>query len=250
MFEFDDISMQMMRPHYIIWRACGLWQLPTDKLPYRIYCKFSHIMFLFVFNFLILLGISQADGINDVIDILLPTTTTVTISIQAQLILRNQAKIRELFVIMQKLETATVNVAFEQAILLRKKFDATRLLICASIGCLSSITMVFTAAILTTPRKLMWTSWIPFEWEHTDNMTPYWIVMIFQISSNYFIGVLYNTLNISGPSLYMAFTGFIEILGSRLENVAQRKSRLNEKTDEAAENELYVCIRYHNLCLR
>lgn len=191
----------------------------------------------------------QADGINDVIDILLPSTTTVTISIQALLIIRNQDKIRELFDVLQKLEVTTENKAFERAILQRKKRDATKLFVYMSIGCYCSIIMVFAAAILTTPRKLMWTTWVPFEWEHTESMTPYWIAMIFQFTSNAYIGVLYSTVDNCGPSLYIAFTAFLEILGSRLETVGQQKN-LNEESQTSVEEELHSCIRYHNLCLR
>lgn len=255
MLQLSDISMQIMKPHYIIWRACGLWKLPSDRLPYKLYCKFVHLTCLFLFNFLIILGIAQADGMNDVIDILLPSTTTVTISIQALFIIRNQDKIQVLFDVMRELEFSTKDKAFERAILERKKRDAARLFIYMSIGCYCSIILVFAAAILTTPRKLMWTTWVPFEWEYTDSLTPYWIAMIFQISCNAVIGVLYTTVDNCGPSLYITFTAFLEILGSRLESVGEEKSncdnsRLNGETDEAVEEELHDCIRYHNLCLR
>lgn len=253
MLEFSTISMQIMKPHYIIWRACGLWQLPSDKLPYQFYCKFVHITCLFLFNLLILLGIAQADGMNDLIDILLPSTTTVTISIQALLVIRNQEKIRELFDVMYKLEASTGNKVFERAILQSKKWDAIKLFIFMSFACFFSIIMVFVVATLTTPRKLMWTTWVPFEWEHTESLIPYWIAMIFQFSSNAFIGVLYSTVDNCGPSLYITFTAFIEILCSRLESVGQQQcnnSSLNEETEEFVEQELHDCIRYHSLCLR
>lgn len=251
MFEFRDLSMQIMKPHYIIWRACGLWPLPSDKLPYRIYCNFMHITCFFLFNLVILLGIRQADGMNDVIDIILPSTTTVLVSIKSLLFIQNQAKMRVLFDVMQKLEASTVDVAFERDILQRTKRSITTLFIGLNIGCYASLLMIFISAILSTPRKLLWTSYVPFEWEHTDSMKPYWTAMTFQFSCNFFIGVLYTTMDGSGPSLYSIFTAFLEILGSRLESIGQRKAA-NVKDNDfvSVEKELHACIRYHSLCLR
>lgn len=251
MFEFRDISMQIMKPHYIIWRACGLWPLPSDKLPYRIYCNFMHITCFFLFNLVILLGIGQADGMNDVIDIILPSTTTVLVSIKSLLFIQNQAKLRVLFDVIHKLEASTVNVAFERDILQRNKRSITKLFIGLNIGCYASLLMITISAILSTPRKLLWKSYVPFEWEDTESMTPYWSAMTFQFSCNFFIGVLYTTMDGSGPSLYSIFTAFLEILGTRLESIGQRKAISNKEDDYVyVEEELHVCIRYHQLCLR
>lgn len=251
MFEFRDISMQIMKPHYIIWRACGLWPLPSDKLPYQIYCKFMHITCFFLFNLVILLGIGQANGMNDVIDIILPSTTTVLVSIKSLLFIQNQAKIQVLFDIMHKLEASTVNVPSERVILKRNKLSITKLFIGLNIGCYASLLMIFISAILSTPRKLLWTSYVPFEWQHTESMKPYWTAMTFQFSCNFFIGVLYTTMDASAPSLYSIFTAFLEILSNRLESIGQRKTNSPKEIDYVSvEEELHVCIRYHSLCLR
>lgn len=251
MLEFRDLSMQIMKPHYIIWRITGLWPLPSDKLPYRIYCKFMHITCCFLFNLVILLGIGQATGMNDVIDIILPSTTTVFVSVKSLLFLHNQAKTQVLFDVIHKLEASTANVAFERDILKRNKRSITKLFIGLNIGCYGSLLMITISAILSTPRKLLWKSYVPFEWENTESMTPYWIAMTFQFSCNFFIGILYTTMDGSGPSLYSIFTAFLQILSSRLESIGRRKT-INLKEDDyvSVEEELHVCIRYHNLCLR
>lgn len=248
---FQDISMQIMKPHYIIWRVCGIWPLPSDNMLYRVYCIFMHITCFFLFNLVILLGIGHANGMNDVIDIILPSTTLVLVSIKSLLLLRNQAKVKVLFDIIQQLEVSTKNMPLERAIMQQNKRSITKLFIGLNIGCFASLLMIFIATILSNPRKLLWDSYVPFEWEHTGSTKPYWIAMTFQTSCNFFLAILYSTVDGSGPSLFSIFTTFLEILGSRLENIGKQKTiNLTEDDYVYAEEELHECIRYHSLCLR
>lgn len=247
MFDYESnlISMQIMHYHYRLWRLAGLWPLPSDGCVYRAYSHLIQITCFIVFNALILLSLGQATDMTGIVDIFLPSTTTVIISIKAVFVIGKQTHIQRLFQLMHELESS-IHQKSEKEILKRTKFATRILLIWMSIACYSAISLSFVVAVISPYRRLMWTAWFPFEWEHSDSSVPYWIAMSFQITCNAYIGILYSTCDVCGPTLYSILSAFLDVLGERLERIGWN----DFETEETAEQELYDAVRYHNLCLQ
>lgn len=242
--------MQIMNYHYRLWRLAGLWPLPSDGPAYRTYSHLIQITCFFVFNLLILLSLGQAADMTTIVDIFLPSTTTVIISIKAVFIVRKQQHISRIFELMAALEES-VQRKNEIAILKRTKLATRILLVWMSIACYSAISLSFVVAVISPYRRLMWTAWFPFDWEHTDSSFPYWAAMTFQITCNAYIGILYSTCDVCGPTLYSILSAFLDVLGERLERIGWSNADDDAGAEDTnAEKELYDCVRYHNLCLQ
>lgn len=259
-FKADIISLKIMNYHYRLWRLAGLWSLPTDRIPYRIYAHTIHIICFFVFNIHILLSLGQAKDMSTVVDILLPATTTVLISTKAIFFMHKQRHFTRIFELMRLLESSPIiNDGTNSAadILLHTKRSARKLLIVISFACDATITMSFVMAAISAHRRLMWIAWFPFDWEHAESSAPYWMAITFQYACTSYIGVLYSTCDMCAPSMYSILSGFLDILGQRLQRIghhhktsAENAGESNEEEKMMAEQQLYQCVQYHNLCVQ
>lgn len=243
-FKNDDtiISMQIMKLHYKLWRLCGVWPRSTDRLPYRIYSYFLYLVGLIWFNLHILLSLGQAVDTSEVVDIILPCTTTLNISITAFFLIYNQQYVIRIFEQMQTLEMTLQ--PDELTTLLKTKVTTNKLAIAMTVSLWLACLFCFLRPCFSANRALLWTAWFPFDWTQAARPTLYYVALTYQLLGNTYMAVLLTSFQLCAPSLYMILSAFIDILCKRLESIGQMAHDRN-----SPEEQLKECIRFHNICL-
>lgn len=242
---FKDLSINGFTPYFYIWRYCGLWSMHGDWNVYKVYSILARFLCFVVFNLLMFLSLPDARSLDDVMEVLLPLTTTVLTSIKATLILYNRESIRKLFVIGKQMESTIIDNPEEQAILIKATRQTRKLLIIVIGVAFFTIIYQFLQSVMSEQRKLMWKAWMPFEWEHTDSNVPRMAASSFQLVCNLYHGFMYTTFNPFGPYLYRQLAGNLNILANRLRNLGNDKD-----SKEVVERKLIRCVEYHRLCLQ
>lgn len=256
-FQFHTAAMSNVRYHYTLMRLAGLWPLPTDPPALRYIAHIFHLISFVLFNGLMLASLPMATTMDDVIETLLPSITTVVISLKAWLMMRNREQLQHLFRITERLEeirlgsSDTVSAAAEQSCLRRAGRSFRRLLVGMSGFCYSAILWRIVSTIWLQPqRRLLWRSWFPFDWERTA--LGYRTALGFQIVCNVYIGVLYSTVDTFGPMAYGTLASFLDVLAMRLQRLGtedKSKKPYERPTSNRAERALVECVCYHTWCL-
>lgn len=239
---FTQQSTKGFTPYYYAWRLCGLWPMPDDWNLYKVYSVFAQLNYLVLFNLLILLSLSTAKTLDDVMEVLMPVTTTVIICFKGKLIVYKRKALMALLATAIEMEEMSKQNPEEQAVLEKSNRQARKLQIIMAVCCLSSIAGRFVQSLVSDQRKLMWKSLMPLDWEYATSDWPYIAAIGFQVICNYYIGVLYSTIDPLAPYLYRMLVGNIEILSNRLRTLGQ------DEVDSKAK--LISCVKYHLLCLR
>lgn len=242
---FEGLSVQGFSPYYHVWRLCGLWFHPGDGRVIKIIAVFSQFLFMVVFNFLMFLSLPSARSLDDVMEVLLPLTTTVLASIKAVLIVRKRKSVLELFSIAKQLEVTSADNGEEVKIFQNANRQARQLMILVVTCCFATISFRFAQALLSDQRRLMWKAWMPFDWEHSSSDLPHLFALGFQLIGNYYCGLLYTTFNPFAPYLYLMLVGYLDILAKRLATLGH-----GSESNKVLEWNLIKCVKYHRLCLR
>lgn len=256
-----SVSMRILRVHLFIWRVCGVWPLPNDHIAYKIYCVLVHFVASILFNGCILAYLIHNHKWADIVLCLMPATTTVLTSVKMILLVRNQPKLLKMFAIMKRLEAYAsfeINANRERLIFSKALRSSFILLGFISASSYSAITFAFLRAYFSDEKIFLWPGAFPFDYESDDRL--YYFALFFQYISNLYVGLIYTSVDIYGPVLYIVLSVYLDTLGLRLEqlgsdpteNVDQTKTGQDKSPDELtkAENNLRDCIEYHNLCLQ
>lgn len=234
------------RFHYTVWRVTGIWLRDSDPLVLRLIAYAVQLISLFTFNFLMLLSLGTARTMDETIETLLPSTTTVVLSIKAVLLMRQRSLLMQLFALIGRLEASVRGNAVEEMYLRRQRRNYLRLLVCMTCGCFGSILWVFGQAVLSSRRRLMWRSWFPFDWMGAESPQLHRWAVGFQIVCNLHIGLLYASMDTFGPLMFGTLSAFLDVLADRL----RRLGTGAKAGGEANVRELIACVRYHNTCLQ
>lgn len=245
---FKEHSVKGFTPYFYVWRLFGIWVMPDDWRLYKFYSVLIQFTCLVLFNLWMLLSLPAARNLDDIMDVLLPMTTTMTISLKVRLIVLNRESLLQLLATARQLEATTQGNAAEQAILRKSNRMARKLMISMTIGCFVAICGRFVQTVVSDQRKLMWTSWMPFDWEHATSDWPRRYAIGFQFACNFYIGVVYSTVDPLAPYLCRMLVANLEILANRLKalgNEVDSKERPSE-----TRRKLIACVDYHRLCLQ
>lgn len=242
---FKDLSVAGFAPYFRVWRWCGLWSMPGDWQLYKAYSILAQFNCYIVFNVLMLVSLPGAKSLDDIMEVLLPLTTTVLDSIKAKLILHKRESIRKLFATAKQMEDTIGDNLEEQEILRKSTRQTRKLMIIVTVFCFATINFRFIQSILSDQRKLMWKAWMPFDWERADSDWPRILASVYQLVCNLYHGLLYTTFNPLAPYLFRMLTGNLDILASRLKNLGT-----GNDSKEISERKLIRCVEYHKLCLQ
>lgn len=171
--------MRPMHYHYRLWRLAGLWPLASDPPTFRIVARLAHLTSFVLFNAAMLLSLCSARSMDAVIETLLPSTTTCVISLKAELMRRNQLRLRRLFALTARLEAGATEA--ERRRLRAAGRSARRLLLVMSACCYAAIGWRVVSTVWLQPeRQLLWRSWWPWPQWRRDVRAWRW-AMAFQV---------------------------------------------------------------------
>lgn len=255
-----SVSMRIMRVHLFIWRVCGVWPLPNDHIVYKVYSVLIHFVVSILFNGSILATLIRHHKWADIVVCLMPATTTVLTSIKMLLLVRNQPKFFAMFAIMKRLEAydSFETHANQERLIFSKALRSSFILLgFISASSYSAITFAFLRAFFSDEKIFLWPGAFPFDYESDDRL--YYFALFFQYTCNLYVGLIYTSVDIYGPVLYIVLTVYLDMLGLRLQHIGSDHASNVERTSAGhnkslteqtkAEDELRICIEYHNLCL-
>lgn len=249
-------SMQPMKYHIITWKLLGFW--PPDHNPFWYHC-YTFIIFLvplISFPLLILGNLFSVNNLNDVIETLLPSSTVIIATIKGTLLCLNRSKIKHLFTMLHDMDMEVKSV--EQKMIIQKCVqESQRLLkfvICVYYG---GVTLAMVIAVIANEK--MWPSWFPFNFEYHENLTMYYVVLLFQYISNMVHAVIDSTVDMYGSTFTKLLGCHLDVLGVKFAYLGIDKDKLNENDGnnfpQKQMNEMYSknlceCVEYHTLCIR
>lgn len=244
--------MQPMKYHIITWKLLGFWPPDHNPLWYKCYTFIIFLIPLISFPLLILANLFSVNNLNDVIETLLPSSTVVIATIKGTLLYRNRYKIKQLFAMLSDMDGEIKSD--EQKMIIKKCVqESQRLLkfvICVYYG---GVTMAMVIAVIA--KEKMWPSWFPFNFEYRENLTMYYVVLLYQYISNMVHAVVDSTVDMYGSTFTKLLGCHLDVLGIKFtylgnDNDDKKKDMDDKNMDKMYYKKLCECVEYHTLCIR
>lgn len=250
--------MKPLNYHISAWKLCGIWKWPDQPHWYSKY-SFCYCAFIYVaFPFFMSMNLIYAVDIYAIIETLcfLPTGL---VGIKLWLLISNKLHIIRILALSKRMERNIKNVRQLETI---NQCDQE------SRRCVRSLMLLYVSASITSyfdvqiagNKKLMWAMWLPYDFENSNVL--YQIALAVQLIISMLECVIHSSLDSFGATMYKLLGAHIDILGQRLQDLAQPETEVignkhaliegkQEKDAWLRRNELELrdCILVHQQCL-
>lgn len=260
------LSMLAMQYHLQVWFNSGLWHVPGQPAWYVWYTAFLTIVVYINFPMIITIQLFYTTNVEEFIDILF-FWPTAAFGIKAALISINRPKIQRLFDLLKQMDEFVRLDAHRQMILVQNR-ESHHLVWFLSIEYYGSITIHILTALLSSGPVLMWSAWVPLDYE--NNYLVYFLFNMYEFTSTMMSGYVLTSLDMYGVALYKLLGAHLDILSKQLAALGNngigdiqreattglrrpkqlKKGAAATRTEWQRSNErkLHACVRYHMLC--
>lgn len=237
-----------MRYHIIVWKVCGLWNIPGNPWWYRVYCVVLYTIFYILYPLCIALQIMFTNSFDEMIDILLILPTACA-GMKGCFVIAKRSELRKLFALIERMDEMLKDPEHQQMVekQVRESLTLVKVL---SVFYYSTVMSSFMVAFLSEERQFMWQSYYPFDYQH--NLGIYYFFLFFQLGASFLVSFIYSSLDLYGSALYKVLGAHIDILGMKFkvlgrptgqfDSVVERQRRIDEDLKE--------CAIYHTMCIQ
>lgn len=194
-----------------------------------------------------------AADLNEMLEVFLILPTGLG-GVKAWLIIRDQRLMHELFQLMDELDSYVVGDKYR--LVIKKAVKRVQLLArILGVGYFCSASALFLAALLSNDRVLIWTFWLPFDYQQTNMV--YLIVLTYQMFVSYYMGFILLAVDVYSGTMYIMLSAHLDVLGMRLKELGHSTPEFlmccpgnNSVLLKVNEKKLGKCILTHNLCVK
>lgn len=246
-----------MQIYQHLWHCQGLWSLQTQRSHrwYTVYSFFVGFTVLFMFNLCLVLSLFVANSIEDIVETLVFTASSLVTIIKVWIFLRSRRDVSKLINLVKRLETDSVTSLSERSILQaakHKSMQATKFFVSSGV---IGMSLLILNVFIQSKRSLIWSSVYPMDWQ--SNYVWYTMAMIYQVVCTSFIAMLIVSLDMWRVAAFYLLAGFLDILSGRMQRLGWSKTNILKKADlimvkenRLNDKEIIDCVKYHLLCLK
>lgn len=195
-----------------------------------------------------------AADLNEMLEVFLILPTGLG-GFKAWLIIRDQRLIHELLQIMDELDACVV-VSDEYCLVIKHAIKRGKMMAwILGVGYCCSSSALTLAALLSNDRVLIWTFWLPFDYQQTKIV--YQIVLTYQMFVSYYMVFIHLAVDAYSGTMYIMLSAHLDLLGMRLKRLGRSKTESsiywpanNAALLKANEDKFGKCILTHNLCIK
>lgn len=194
-----------------------------------------------------------AADLNEMLEVFLILPTGLG-GVKAWLIIRDQRLMNELFQLMDELDSHVIGDKY-RLVIKEAVRRVQKLAWILGVGYFCSASGLCLAAILSKDRVLVWTFWLPFDYQQTKIV--YIIVLTYQVIVSYFMGLILLAVDVYSGTMYIMLSAHLDVLGMRLKELGHSTTDFpvlspanNPVLLKANEKILGKCILTHILCLK
>lgn len=138
---------------------------------------------------------------------------------------------------------------YEQS-LLENCSKTMRFLAAANSGlCTFALGMLGVTMVISTNRQLLYPSYLPPAIDWRNNNIVYGICICWQLITIAYAILLYVTLDLFGPNLFIVLNVFMQILERRLHQIGWKLQGKFSTDQSSLQSQLISAVRFHELCL-
>lgn len=252
-----------MSYHIVVWKICGLWDLPGHPVWYTVYSGLIYIVFYFLYPLCIALQLLFTASFDEMIDILLILPTALA-GVKGFFVILKRRQLRALFALIGRMDAQHVH-GTEHAHMVDVQVRGSRLLVqVLSAFYYSTVVASFMVAYLSEERRFMWQSYYPFNYQ--QNLGVYYFFLLFQLTASFLVSFIYSSLDLYGSALYRVLGAHIDILAQRMEALGGRtlqsevvaieqfgdgaKERKSRVARDVGREAIAACADYHSMCIQ
>lgn len=200
-----------------------------------------------------MINLVLAADLNEMLEVFLILPTGLG-GVKAWLIIRDQRMMHELFHIMDALDSYVLSDNYR--LVIKQAVKRVQLLAwILGVGYFCSASGLCLAAILSNDRVLVWTFWLPFDYQQSKIV--YRMVLTYQVFVSYYMGFILLAVDVYSGTMYIMLSAHLDVLGMRLKDLGNSAPKFliqcpvnNSVLLKTSEKKLGNCIFAHILCLK